>query len=133
MARIVIADDDDDVRTLVERILGRAGHTVIATRDGAEALQAVRADRPELVVSDIDMPGMSGVELCLALRGDLATSQLAVLLVSGSLAPGDARPTDAQATACLHKPFTTNELLGCVETLLQTGHHIGQEPTPFPE
>src|SRR3712207_5406446 len=111
MALIVVADDDDDVRTVTERMLRRAGHAVIPVCDGAEALLAVREHRPQLVVSDIDMPRMSGVGLGQALRADPATPQLAVLLVSGSVAPGDTRPADAQATAFLRKPFTREELL----------------------
>ena len=105
MATIVLADDDD-IRTLTARILRRAGHTVVATPHGAAGLQAVREHAPDLVVSDIDMPIMSGVEFCLKIRADPQTAHLPVVFVSGSLLPGDARPVDGRATAVLRKPFT---------------------------
>ncbi|GAA4609676.1 CheY-like chemotaxis protein [Actinoplanes octamycinicus] len=132
MALIVVAEDDSDVRAVTSRVLQRAGHTVVAAADGAAALQAVRQHRPQLVVSDIDMPRMSGVQLCQAIRADPATAAVPVLFVSGSLVPGDSRPVDAQATAMLRKPFDRNELLTWVDKLLQTGHHDGQAPMTCP-
>ncbi|MDI6104342.1 response regulator [Actinoplanes sp. NEAU-A12] len=125
-------DDDDDVRAVVVRILHRAGHTVVPAADGAAGLQAVRDHLPDLVVSDIDMPVMSGSDLCCALREDPGHSDLPVLFISGSLVPGDTRPIGAQATAVLRKPFTSAELLACVEKLLQGGHRPGQEPSTCP-
>ena len=132
MARIVVADDDDDIRAVTVRILLRAGHTVVQACDGAEGLQAVREHRPDLVVSDIDMPRMSGVELGQAIRADPATAGLAVLFVSGSLTPGDPRPAQGRATAMLNKPFGKAELLACVDTLLRVGHQDGQDPSICP-
>jgi CheY-like chemotaxis protein len=132
MAVIVVVDDDGDVRAVTVRILQRSGHTVVEAANGAAGVEAVEAHRPDLVVSDIDMPVMSGVGLCRALREDPRTTGLPVLFVSGSLVPGDTRPADAQATAILRKPFTRAELLPCVEKLLQVGHRPGQEPTVCP-
>ena len=132
MATIVLAEDDDDIRTVTERVLRRGGHTVVATPDGAAALQAVREHRPDLVVSDIDMPIMSGIELCRAIRAEPDIAGLAVLFVSGSLVPGDTRADAAQATATMFKPFTPADLLACVDKLLQTGHSKGQEPAACP-
>src|SRR3954451_6085794 len=70
VAVVVVAEDDDDIREVTERALRRAGHTVTAVANGAEAWRLVAEQRPDVVVSDIDMPVMSGVELCLAIRGD---------------------------------------------------------------
>ena len=132
VAKIVLAEDDDDIRKVTERVLRRGGHTVVATPDGAAALQAIREHQPDLVVSDIDMPIMSGLELCQAIRADPDTAGLAVLFVSGSLVPGDTRADAAQATAIMLKPFVPADLLACVDKLLQTGHSDGQEPTVCP-
>lgn len=129
MAVIVVADDDGDVRGVTARILQRSGHTVVQAADGAAGLEAVREHAPELVVSDIDMPVMSGVDLCRSLRENPSTADLPVLFVSGSLVPRDTRPVDAQATAVLRKPFTRAELLPFVEQLLRDGHKPGQRPT----
>ena len=62
MARIVVADDDVDIRELVEFKLTTMGHEVVAVGDGAAALAACRAQRPDLAVLDVMMPGVSGLE-----------------------------------------------------------------------
>ncbi|WP_433364136.1 response regulator [Actinoplanes sp. CA-142083] len=118
MTTLVLAEDDHDIRAIAARILRRAGYEVIEVADGSAALDAVREHRPAMVVSDIDMPVMSGVDLCLALRADPATKDLPVVFVSGSLVPGDTRPEQAQATAILSKPFLPRDLVACVEAAL---------------
>jgi len=122
MTTLVLAEDDDDIRPIAARILRRAGFTVIEATDGSVALAAVREHQPAAVVSDIDMPAMSGIDLCLALRADPVTRDLPVIFVSGSLLPGDARPAQAQATAVLSKPFSPGELVACVKTALAEGN-----------
>jgi CheY-like chemotaxis protein len=129
MALVVVAEDDDDIRMIIVRLLRRAGHTVAEAPDGQAALELSGAVRPDAVVSDIDMPRMSGVGLCQAIRADPATATVPVIFVSGSLIPGDTRPNDAQATAVLSKPFKPGELLSCLDKVLATGHQPGQEPT----
>jgi CheY-like chemotaxis protein len=118
MTVLVLAEDDDDIRMLAARILRRAGFTVIETTDGRAALAAVREHRPTALVSDIDMPHLSGVDLCLAVRADPATVDLPVIFVSGSLMPGDDRPARAGATAVVMKPFLPAELVSCVRETL---------------
>ncbi|MEV4635922.1 response regulator [Actinoplanes sp. NPDC049548] len=132
MADVLVAEDDDDIRGIIVRLLRRAGHDVRAAADGAQAWQLLGEQPPDIVVSDIDMPVMSGVELCQAIRNDPALQSLPVLLVSGSLMPGDDRPVRAQATAILGKPFSPQELQACVAKALQTGHHRGQPPSSCP-
>ncbi|GAA2470498.1 response regulator [Winogradskya humida] len=129
MTLLVLAEDDDDIRMITARVLRRAGYTVIETADGAAALAAVREHRPAGVVSDIDMPVMSGVDLCLELRADPATKDLPVIFVSGSLIPGDTRPAQAQATAILAKPFRSPELVTCVQNALEQGRQAGPPTT----
>jgi twitching motility two-component system response regulator PilH len=125
---IVLAEDDDDIREVTARILRRGGHTVTETTDGAAALRAIHERHPDLVVTDIDMPVMSGVELCRALRGRADTRNLPVVLVSGSLVPGDPRPVTADATAVVLKPFGARALLSCVEEVLRSGHQPAVSP-----
>ena len=70
MALVVVAEDDDDIRSIVVRMLRRSGHEVVDAADGAAVLEAVLLRRPQAVVTDIDMPVMTGAELCRALRAD---------------------------------------------------------------
>ncbi|MFI1990469.1 response regulator [Actinoplanes sp. NPDC020271] len=118
MTLLVVAEDHDDIRMIMVRVLRRAGFTVVEAADGAVALEAVREHGPAAVVSDIDMPVMSGVDMCLAIRADPATRDLPVIFVSGSLTPGDDRPERARATAVVTKPFTPRDLVSCVRGLV---------------
>ncbi|MEV4276435.1 response regulator [Actinoplanes xinjiangensis] len=129
MALLVVAEDDGDIRDVLLRLLSRDGHTVIAADNGATALQEVLT-RPgvEAVVTDIDMPQMSGLELCRRIRANEERACLPVILVSGSLMPGDQRPRQVEATALLPKPFRPAELLGCLREALASGHTPGRQP-----
>jgi CheY-like chemotaxis protein len=115
---IVVAEDHEDIRFVLKRALERAGHEVVTAADGAEALAAVRKHRPEIVVTDVDMPHMSGLDLCRAIRADADLKHIPVVLASGSLLPGDQRAVDAGASATLLKPFLPAQLLACVTALL---------------
>jgi CheY-like chemotaxis protein len=76
VSRILVVDDEPDQRFLLRRIFERAGHEVSDATDGAAALRAVRESAPDLVVTDMMMPVMSGVELVRCLRGDPATAMV---------------------------------------------------------
>jgi CheY-like chemotaxis protein len=84
---IVVADDDDDVREIIVQTLRQQGHTVIGVMDGAAAFTQVNRHHPAVVVSDIDMPTMSGIDLCRAIRADPDLRSTPVVFVSGSLPP----------------------------------------------
>ncbi|GLY00071.1 MULTISPECIES: response regulator [Actinoplanes] len=115
---IVVAEDHDDIRYVVQRSLERAGHRVVAAADGAAALAAIREHRPDLVVTDVDMPYLTGLELCRAIRADPALRHIPIVVASGALMPGDDRATAAGASATLLKPFVPAQLLALVTNLL---------------
>ncbi|GAA4971465.1 response regulator [Actinoplanes utahensis] len=115
---IVVAEDHDDIRYVLKRSLERAGHRVVAAADGATALAAVREHRPDLVVTDVDMPHMTGLDLCRAIRADDDLRHIPVVVASGSLIPGDGLAEDAGASATLLKPFAPAQLLALISRLL---------------
>ena len=115
---IVVAEDHEDIRFMLQRALERAGHRVVVAADGAAALDAVRKHRPDVVVTDVDMPHMTGLDLCRAIRADERLRHIPVVLASGSLLPGDDRATEVGASATLLKPFLPAQLLACVADLL---------------
>lgn len=115
---IVVAEDHEDIRYVLQRSLERAGHRVVAAADGAAALRAVREHRPDLVVTDVDMPHMTGLDLCRAIRADDDLRHIPVVLASGSLLPGDGRAEAAGASATLLKPFVPAQFLALITTLL---------------
>jgi CheY-like chemotaxis protein len=115
---IVVAEDHEDIRFVLRRALERAGHVVVTAADGVEALEAVRRHRPDVLVTDVDMPRMNGLDLCRTIRADTVLRHLPVILVSGSLVPGDTRATEAGASATLLKPFVPADLISRVAELM---------------
>jgi PAS domain S-box-containing protein len=111
-ARVLIADDNADMREYLTRILRSAGYQVEAVTDGHEALRAARVDAPDLVVSDVMMPRMDGLSLVRELRADPRTAAVPVLLLSAR-AGQEASIEGLQAGAddYLVKPFAAAELL----------------------
>ncbi|MGE5698271.1 MAG: response regulator, partial [Candidatus Sericytochromatia bacterium] len=114
-ARVLIADDNTDMREYLARLLQGAGYRVEAVTDGHQALDAIRADVPDLVISDVMMPGLNGLELVAALRADPRTTAVPVLLLSAR-AGQEASIEGLQAGAddYLVKPFAAAELLARV-------------------
>lgn len=118
--RIVWADDKDDMREYVARLLGEAGFEVIAVADGKAALDAVREDPPDLVLADIMMPRLDGLGLMRALRAEQATARIPIILLSAR-AEEEARIEGMQAGAddYLTKPFSAPELLARVKSQIR--------------
>jgi CheY-like chemotaxis protein len=110
--RILIVDDEPDLRYILRRILERAGHEVAEAGHGAAALGLAVASPPDLVITDMMMPVMTGAELVRQLRADRATAQIPILAATGdpSLAYG--------ADAVLTKPYRPVEILAAVNALL---------------
>ena len=117
--RILLADDNADMRDYVARLLAPACR-VDTVADGAAALAAIRARPPDLILADIMMPGMDGLELLRAVRSDPASRRIPVILVSAR-AGDEARVEGMQAGAddYLVKPFGARELLARVAAALQ--------------
>lgn len=114
-ARVLVADDNTDMREYLTRILTGAGYDVTSVTDGMEALQTVRRDPPDLVVSDVMMPRLDGLQLVATLRGDPRTASVPVVLLSAR-AGQEASIEGLQAGAddYLVKPFAAAELLARV-------------------
>nr|WP_240449097.1 SpoIIE family protein phosphatase [Streptomyces harenosi] len=113
--RVLVADDNADMRDYLSRILRGAGYDVDTVDDGRAAWQAVRKGGPDLVISDVMMPGMDGLQLVAALRSDPRTASVPVLLLSAR-AGEEASIEGLQAGAddYLVKPFAAAELLARV-------------------
>ncbi|AKT52378.1 response regulator transcription factor [Arsenicicoccus sp. oral taxon 190] len=118
--RIVVADDDADIRDLVTFKLGQAGHAVTAVGDGAAALEAIRTEHPDLAVLDVMMPGLSGVDVLREVRADPTLADVAIILLTAR-----SRDTDvdegfaAGADDYVVKPFSPRELGHRVSSVLQ--------------
>jgi two-component system response regulator MtrA len=119
VARILVADDDVDIRELVEFKLSTLGHDVVAVADGAAAIAACQAERPDLAVLDVMMPGVSGLDAIRAIRADPALADLPVILLTARAQESDVETGfDSGADDYITKPFSPRELASRVQALL---------------
>jgi signal transduction histidine kinase len=110
--RILVADDNADMRDYVRRLLQAAGHEVRLAPDGKAALEAASADPPDLVLSDVMMPRLDGFGLLRALRADPRTREAPIILLSARAGEeAEVEGLDAGADDYLVKPFAARELL----------------------
>ncbi|MFH9011010.1 SpoIIE family protein phosphatase [Streptomyces sp. NPDC017943] len=128
-ARVLVADDNADMREYLSRILAGAGYEVITVTDGIEALHAVRRDLPDLVVSDVMMPRLDGLGLVARLRAEARTAAVPVLLLSARAGQeASIEGLHAGADDYLVKPFAAAELLARVRANVELarlrGHHL---------
>jgi CheY-like chemotaxis protein len=117
--RILVVDDVPANVRLLEAVLAAQGYEVIAAGDGGEALEAVAAEQPDLVLLDVLMPVLDGYEVCRRLRADPATAVLPVVMVTSSEGQEKTRAIAAGADDFIPKPFDHEELLVRVRSLLR--------------
>ncbi|QZY30183.1 response regulator transcription factor [Nocardioides coralli] len=119
MARILVADDDVDIRELVEFKLSTMGHDIVAVGDGAAAIEACRAEKPDLAVLDVMMPGVSGLDAIREIRADADLAGLPVILLTARAQEADVETGfDSGADDYITKPFSPRELAARVDALL---------------
>jgi putative two-component system response regulator len=115
-----VADDEHAIAELLRRILEREGHTVKAVADGLAAVEGLSEFKPHLVLLDVNMPGMTGIEVCRHIKQDPAHRLTPVVLITG-MAQREKRIEGLEAGAddCLSKPVDVQELLARVRTLVR--------------
>jgi len=119
MALILVAEDDAGTRKLLVAVLERSGHDVLQAEDGAQAWEAIRTYRPDVVVSDINMPGMTGIELLEQVRDDQELALTPVVLLTSLQERRDVRRAMSKgADDYISKPFMADELLSAVAAQL---------------
>lgn len=118
-ATILLVDDSALIHAFVAKALASRGHTLLHAHDGVEGLAAARRTRPDLIISDIDMPNLDGYEMCRQLREDSATQDITLLVLSARGAAQDNdRRFEAGIDDFLCKPVSEHELAERVEQLL---------------
>lgn len=116
MRKLLIADDEDGVRSLVRMTLEADAYEILEARDGDEALAIAREHQPELVFLDVMMPGSSGFEVCRALKSDAGTSGMTIIMLTAQAQEQDREDgLAAGADDYLTKPFSPVKLLSTVE------------------
>jgi two-component system KDP operon response regulator KdpE len=117
VGRIIIVDDQPKIRRIMRSTLVAEGYEVDEAKTGEEALESVRELRPDLVVLDMNMPGMGGLEACRAIRRD---SNLAIIMLTVRNSEQDkVAALDAGADDFVTKPFSTPELMARIRAALR--------------
>jgi DNA-binding response OmpR family regulator len=116
---VLIADDDEDILTLIALRFRRSGLEVILARDGEEALELIQTHAPDAAVLDIAMPKLTGLEVVRRLRSSEATKSLPIVLLTARAAEKDVEiGLDAGADEYITKPFSPQDLYACVQSVL---------------
>ena len=130
MAKILIVDDEEDVRISLKQVLERAGHDVSVAKSGAEGLDMMKRDAADLVITDVIMPGIDGIATARQIREKYRNTRIIVMSGGGKTAPEPYEPdaiktrsylasaSGAGADSTLTKPFDRNEILRMVQKLL---------------
>jgi two-component system response regulator MtrA len=117
--RILVADDEPDVRELVVYRMKRSGYDVIEAKNGEEAFELAVAELPDLIVSDVMMPRVDGYELTRRLRAEPTTQRIPIILLTAKTQEADvSQGFDAGADDYLKKPFNPDELVARVRAVL---------------
>jgi len=122
VATILVVDDETTITDLLQAILEEEGYWVLVAHNGRDALRIARAERPDLVLSDVMMPQMDGVQLAEALRTDPEMTATAVILMSAGRVPETAT---TRVAAFVGKPFAIEYVVALVARFVVASHAGG--------
>lgn len=126
---ILVAEDDRDIAELIARYLQKAGWTPHVTGSGSDALAYARAHTVDLAILDVMLPGMSGLDLCRALRATESTAHLPIIILTARAEETDRiMGLDLGADDYMSKPFSPNELVARVRALMRRTKRADGEP-----
>lgn len=117
--KILLVDDSNTVLLLHQMTLRSSGYQLLVARDGEEAVQRARAERPDLILMDVVMPRMNGIEACRRIREEDATRHVPIIMVTTRGEPVNVEMGyQAGCNEYLTKPFDGRELMACVRNYL---------------
>ena len=116
MARILVIDDEEIVRDMLRNLLQHAGHQVTEAPDGNEGLRLYRAEPPDLLITDVFMPGKNGIQVIKEVRGEDPDAK--IIAIAAHALEGIPLAEEAGADRAIGKPFDVHELLGMVKGML---------------
>lgn len=117
--KALVVDDEIHIVQVVAIKLKNNGFDVTTAENGQQALDAVKADKPDIIITDYQMPGLTGVEMVEKLRENEETKELPVIMLTArGFAIDEDKQQELNIAACLSKPFSPREVLGCIENVL---------------
>jgi DNA-binding response OmpR family regulator len=121
--RILVAEDDADIGALLAHYLRKAGFETALVASGREVMSELRREAPDLVILDLMMPGLSGLELCRAIRADASTAAIPIIMLTAKAEEADRIVgLEVGADDYVTKPFSPNEVIARVRALLRRAH-----------
>jgi two-component system phosphate regulon response regulator PhoB len=121
-SKILIIEDEPDILEVIQYNLEREGHKVVACRNGEQGLSRIRTDNPDLVILDLMLPGMDGVEVCRQVKADPITRGIPVIMVTAKSEESDVvLGLGIGADDYISKPFSPRELVARVKVVLRRG------------
>lgn len=123
MAHILLVEDNTDNARALSRLLTRRGHTVVCAETGQQALNAANNDEPDVILMDIGLPDIDGLEVTRRLKADSATADIPVIaLTAHAMADDRAAAMDAGCVEFSAKPINLPDLLDRIQAALETGN-----------
>jgi two-component system alkaline phosphatase synthesis response regulator PhoP len=123
MDKILLVDDEVNIRELVKFNLEKTGYKVAETDDGSSVLHLVRADKPDLIILDLMLPGIDGLEVCRLLKGQRETSGIPIIMLTAKNEEIDkVIGLELGADDYMTKPFSARELIARVKAVLRRSH-----------
>lgn len=120
MVKILIVDDEPEIRFLTRKMLEKAGYEVMEAGNGEEGLRLLKKEKPDLILLDVMMPGLKGWEVCGRIKADERLRNIPVAMFTVRTAEDDIEKSrDCGAEAHINKPFDREELIYTVEKLLK--------------
>jgi len=129
--RVLVVEDEEDIRELVRFNLEQEGFSVIGVEDGERALALLRKERPALVILDLMLPGMPGLDVCRRIRADATTATLPVLMLTAKAGEADRIVgLEMGADDYVTKPFSPRELVARVRAVMRRAYGAAPERPP---
>jgi len=118
--KIIAIDDDKTVRLLVSRCLEKEGHQVLAAENAEQGMLIITQENPDLILLDVMMPGMSGLELCAKLKNEPATKSIPVFMLTGKTQEKDINEAlSSGADNYISKPFNPQQLSQIIQNKMK--------------
>jgi phosphate regulon transcriptional regulator PhoB len=129
--KILIADDEKDIVELIAYNLEREGYAVVKAFDGQKAWEMINADKPDLIILDLMMPEISGMEVCRMIRGQTATAALPIIMLTAKSDSVDKiLGLEVGADDYITKPFHVRELIARIRAVLRRSERLLDDDTP---
>lgn len=122
---VLVVDDDRNIREVLQNFLTLKGYKVVSAANGEQALEMAQCEMPNVILLDINMPGIDGMEACRRLRADEKTRLIPIILITAYGAT-KAEASDAGADDIIYKPFNMRDLSIRLKSVIRIGHIVNQ-------